>query len=685
MFQSMRRRKILCRWICAGCMILVIPIICILVNYAYTKTLVIHKINESNQAILENIRYSIDTKISSAIELAEVVILDSDFKALTLTNLSRSEFLNYVEQCQKNLSNYRYIHSDIDVLIYTPYYDYIITVATANSSRYIYNTLIFMQTMDVSKDEWISLLRAPYFTSSCFISDQFSYSNYGKDSIVYALTNRLSKSYSTAYNIFVSITCDFLQNTATDGLLVIADDNGVVRTFGEPAALEFNPHQFEEASAMRGEDAEYFHFSTGSQNYICSYVQSQAVGWTYYYCTPSQLYLHEAAAIRNATWAALLTTVFLGLLLTVVLQNRNYRPLRQLVSMVAGSPSSSSNEFELLEKHYRSLYQENSRIRSSAFRQAEYIRRMYLLAKLKNQKFSLDEMAIREQIGVNYGACILLCVGFYNGEQSEDWELLSFAVNNVMEEIFASERFEKTVDDGFCVYLFLLEEKTSFESWNAVCVQRLQSLDAFFADKMKLRLTISLGEPYARFDESHLYYRKLQLLRDYQKLTGRCGLMRFSQLEKSAVEAVERHWQYQQEISRCIAAKDYNQAVCAMEKLQEWDSFIKEDNQISQGLVRQIQQYVEEHYGDENMNISNIAEIIGLTPKYMAKVYKDTTHMPLLAYISEVRIRHAILLLRTTALPVEEIAVRTGFNNSRSFRRNFLKVTGKNPRDYRNT
>lgn len=697
MFQPVRKRKILFRWIWASCMILVIPVICILINYVYTKSLLIGKINESNQAILENIRYSIDAKLSSAIELAEYVILDSDFKALTLTNLSRGEFLNYVEKCQKNLNSYRYINSNIDVLLYTPYYDYIISVATANSSRYIYNTLASMQSMNLSQEEWLGLLKAPYFTSSCFISDQYSYSNYGKDSIVYGFTNRLSKSYSTACNIFVSITCEFLQNTASDGLFVIADGDRILKTFGNRKAVEeFSAPQFEKAFWQMPEGEDYFEYSTGSQNYICSYAKSAAVGWTYYFCTPSQLYLQEATAIRNATWAALCATVILGLFFTILLQNRNYKPLKQLVSMVAGLPPSPAvNEFELLEKHYRTLYQENNRIRSSAFRQAEYMKRMFLLSKLKGERFALDEETVRKQMGLimEQTACILISVGFYTQEEGmeayvpDDRELLFFAVRNVMEELFTGERFEATEDGGFCIYLFLLREKMSRQKWRegGDCVQRLLRLDSFFREKMRLKLIISVGEVYEDFDETLPYYKRLELLREYQRLSGRCGVMLASQLEKTDVETVEKYLGFYREIDRCIAAKDYSQAFYAMEKLQECDDSIKTDSRISLGLARQINQYVEEHYMDENMNISNIAEVIGLTPKYMAKVYKDTTHISLLSYISEVRIRHAVILLRTTSLPVEEIAIRTGFNNSRSFRRNFVKVTGKTPRDFRNT
>lgn len=48
-----------------------------------------------------------------------------------------------------------------------------------------------------------------------------------------------------------------------------------------------------------------------------------------------------------------------------------------------------------------------------------------------------------------------------------------------------------------------------------------------------------------------------------------------------------------------------------------------------------------------------------------------------------VRIKHAELLLQETNLTVDEIAEKTGFTNSRSFRRNFYKIVGMNPTDYR--
>ena len=112
---------------------------------------------------------------------------------------------------------------------------------------------------------------------------------------------------------------------------------------------------------------------------------------------------------------------------------------------------------------------------------------------------------------------------FYTQEEGmgayvpEDRELLFFAVRNVMEELFTGEKFETAEDGGFCIYLFLLKEKMPREKWYEDCVQRLLRLDSFFREKMRLKLIISAGEVYEDFDETPLHYKRLELLREYQR------------------------------------------------------------------------------------------------------------------------------------------------------------------------
>lgn len=107
------------------------------------------------------------------------------------------------------------------------------------------------------------------------------------------------------------------------------------------------------------------------------------------------------------------------------------------------------------------------------------------------------------------------------------------------------------------------------------------------------------------------------------------------------------------------------------------------DGRDSQGLSEDIIRYVKEHYKDCNMNISAIAGEIGITPRYMSKIFKEQTGMNLLNFINDVRIEHAKALLKTTGKTVDEISEEAGFTNSRTFRRNFQKAAGMTAVNYR--
>jgi len=55
----------------------------------------------------------------------------------------------------------------------------------------------------------------------------------------------------------------------------------------------------------------------------------------------------------------------------------------------------------------------------------------------------------------------------------------------------------------------------------------------------------------------------------------------------------------------------------------------------------------------------------------------------LIEYLSEIRIKHAKILLRKVDLKVYEIAVKVGYNNTKYFSDIFKKITGLTPIEYR--
>jgi Response regulator containing CheY-like receiver domain and AraC-type DNA-binding domain len=108
------------------------------------------------------------------------------------------------------------------------------------------------------------------------------------------------------------------------------------------------------------------------------------------------------------------------------------------------------------------------------------------------------------------------------------------------------------------------------------------------------------------------------------------------------------------------------------------------NKQESDGIAEDIKRYVQANYTDCNMNISAIADSIGMTPRYMSKLFKEQVGENLLDFINDVRIERAKVLIGTTNKTIEEIAEETGFANVRTFRRNFIKVTGVTAGKYKN-
>lgn len=99
--------------------------------------------------------------------------------------------------------------------------------------------------------------------------------------------------------------------------------------------------------------------------------------------------------------------------------------------------------------------------------------------------------------------------------------------------------------------------------------------------------------------------------------------------------------------------------------------------------VEQIKQYVQENYSDAEMTLYRIAEQVERPEKYISQLFKEVTGVNLSDYLEKVRMDQAAGLLRSNEFTVDEIAARTGYNSSHSFRRAFKRVTGISPSSYR--
>ncbi|MDE6850895.1 MAG: AraC family transcriptional regulator, partial [Lachnospiraceae bacterium] len=92
--------------------------------------------------------------------------------------------------------------------------------------------------------------------------------------------------------------------------------------------------------------------------------------------------------------------------------------------------------------------------------------------------------------------------------------------------------------------------------------------------------------------------------------------------------------------------------------------------------------YLERHY-QEAITVEQLAERSGLSVRHFNRLFQDTYHTSPGKYLLQYRIQKAENLLHYTNMPIAEIAYQCGFNDSNYFSRQFHKIHGISPRQYR--
>ncbi len=98
--------------------------------------------------------------------------------------------------------------------------------------------------------------------------------------------------------------------------------------------------------------------------------------------------------------------------------------------------------------------------------------------------------------------------------------------------------------------------------------------------------------------------------------------------------------------------------------------------------IRGALEYVSEHYMDQ-VRVEDIAEACGLSESHFRRIFEDIMHMKPLDYVNLVRIDKACWLLSREDLSMEEVSYRVGYQTQSTFNRNFKRLTGYSPNQWK--
>lgn len=110
---------------------------------------------------------------------------------------------------------------------------------------------------------------------------------------------------------------------------------------------------------------------------------------------------------------------------------------------------------------------------------------------------------------------------------------------------------------------------------------------------------------------------------------------------------------------------------------------IKKDALVSpQAFINRALGYLYSHFS-ESITVGDAAAYVGYTPNYFNTCFRQQMGIPFGEYLQQMRLNYAENLLRSSQMPITEVAYESGFGSLSYFSRCFHTARGLSPQEYR--
>ena len=110
---------------------------------------------------------------------------------------------------------------------------------------------------------------------------------------------------------------------------------------------------------------------------------------------------------------------------------------------------------------------------------------------------------------------------------------------------------------------------------------------------------------------------------------------------------------------------------------------LDEEEQETQrnGIVKKALSYIEYHFYNPKLTVTDVAKYVNVTPNHLAFLFKKGNIFPVRKQIIMVRLKRAKKLLQDSNMTVKEVASITGWDNQFYFSNSYFKEFGRRPSD----
>ena len=231
--------------------------------------------------------------------------------------------------------------------------------------------------------------------------------------------------------------------------------------------------------------------------------------------------------------------------------------------------------------------------------------------------------------------------------------------------------------------LTLITEGTGVQTLNGRDIP-FQPDDVFFLSPADFhKNTLREGESFSYYGLKFSY----ELLDD--RLADLCALdqlpmyMHLGEAEAKIAKAV-----FRQLINECNQGKDrlgskaYQQALVEQLIILVLRQYLPNEKIRPEAFINRALGYLHSHFS-EPITVADAAAYVGYTPNYFNTCFREQMGIPFGEYLRQMRLGYGENLLRSSQMPVTEVAYESGFGSLSYFSRCFCKQYGLYPQEYR--
>lgn len=398
---------------------------------------------------------------------------------------------------------------------------------------------------------------------------------------------------------------------------------------------------------------------------------------------------------------------------------------------------------KILEKNTMERSDLQSRVRKNQSLQHDELVRAMMKGNLEQKE---SDQAILEEIGMADALGLYRVVLIYIRESVDmDNDMQDFVISNIFEEVSGNNGSGYVVNLAARRYALLVSYNKDADP--EAEIEKLRNCQVYLYQQLGFGLVLASGgvhrgrgEIHKSFSEAELAMKYMYLLEnadyiDYKDIKNRefsyssstestlsrniIGFINGKNPQRSGVEFVEeiirmcniseavsmdnvecfkyemisiinkafmiceipddRKERIQELVLQPTLTKFQRELAQLLEMLREMKQHVSKQETICQKAM----EHIGENYADPQFSLTQLGDLLGLSPYYVSRLFKDKYEMTVSDYLAKTRIKKAKEQLASTDMSIREIAEKNGFLSSNIFIRTFKRWEGVTPGFYR--